>query len=277
MKQIQNSFGLSVRRACEAIGVARSTFTYKKKEKEDYLVIDEIHRILSENSMYGCPMVHMKLRQRGLRINHKRTERIYKEQGLQLATRKRRKKIASVTRVSVETPDLPGVIWALDFMHDSIGFGRKFKILTAIDPAANYSPLIHSNFSITGKDVAETLSRTCESVGYPDYIQCDNGPEFRSKELDKWCYDNGIKLIFSRPGKPTDNCYIESFNGKLRTECLNIHYFNKLSEAKMVIDRWWNEYNEKRPQKRLKGMTPKEFMKILMIEKTKLTSGRKMG
>jgi putative transposase len=155
VKQIQNSFGLSVRRACEAIGVARSTFTYKKKENEDYLVIDEIHRILSENSMYGCPMVHMKLRQRGLRINHKRTERIYKEQGLQLATRKRRKKIATVTRVSVETPDLPGVIWALDFMHDSIGFGRKFKILTAIDPAANYSPLIHSNFSITGKDVAE--------------------------------------------------------------------------------------------------------------------------
>ena len=127
MKQIQNSFGLSVRRACEAIGVARSTFTYKKKENEDYLVIDEIHRILSENSMYGCPMVHMNLRRKGLLINHKRTERIYKELGLQLATRKRRKKIASVTRIQFETPGVPGIVWALDYMHDSIGFGKKLK------------------------------------------------------------------------------------------------------------------------------------------------------
>lgn len=255
----------------------RSTYLYEPKPNDDHRIIEEIDKILSKNSMYGCGMIHLKLRQRGILINHKRTERIYKEQELQLNIRKRRKKIASTERMPVELPEEPGVIWALDFIHDSVGFGKKLKVLTSIDLASNLSPCIHVGFSITGKDVSEILERTCEADGYPEYIQCDNGPEFRSRELDKWCYENGIKMIFIRPGKPSDNCHIESFNGTFRNECLNAHYFGKLSQAREIIYTWWKEYNEERPQKRLKGMTPKQYNDCLIIEKTKLESGRILG
>ena len=240
-------------------------------------VLDEINTILTKYSKYGCGMVQLKLRQKGLVINHKRTERIYKENGLQLRTRKRRKKIASIERSPVELPNEPGVLWALDFIHDSVGFKKNLKILTAIDPVTNYSPLIHTGFSITGKDVSIILERACEYYGFPEFIQCDNGPEFRSQDLDQWCYDKGIKIIYTRPGKPVDNCHIESFNGTFRNECLSVHYFKKLSTAREIIDAWWKEYNEERPQKRLKGMTPKQYMHILVNEKTKPTSGRIVG
>lgn len=272
-----NNFGLSVRRSCEVASMARSTYLYEPKPYDDHRVITAIDEILSKNSMYGCGMIHLKLRQKGILINHKRTERIYKEQGLQLNVRKRRKKIASLERIPVDVPEEPGVIWALDFIHDSVGFGKKLKILTSIDPASNLSPLIHVGFSITGRDVSGILERACETNGYPEYIQCDNGPEFRSLELDKWCYENGVKMIFIRPGKPSDNCHIESFNGTFRNECLNAHYFGKLSQARDIIYSWWKEYNEERPQKRLKGMTPKQYNDCLIIEKTKLESGRISG
>ncbi len=257
--------------------MARSTFIYSPQPNEDARIIEEINTILSKNSKYGCGMIHLKLRQKGILINHKRTERIYKEHGLQLRARKRRKKIASIERSPIELPKEPGVIWALDFIHDSIGFKKNLKILTAIDPVTNHSPLIHIGFSITGKDVSEILERAGESFGYPEFIQCDNGPEFRSQELDCWCYKKGIKIIFTRPGKPADNCHIESFNGTFRNECLSAHYFMKLSTARELIYKWWREYNEERPQKRLKGMTPKQYNDILVIEKTKLESGRIVG
>jgi putative transposase len=257
--------------------MARSTYLYAPKPNDDHSIISQIDGILSKNTMYGCGMIHLKLRQKGFLINHKRTERIYKEQGLQLNVRKRRKKVTSVERLPVELPEEPGVIWALDFIHDSVGFGKKLKVLTAIDPVSNFSPFIHAGFSITGKDVAEVLERSCEIFGYPEYIQCDNGPEFRSRELDKWCYENAVKMIFIRPGKPSDNCHIESFNGTFRNECLNAHYFKKLSHARDIIYYWWKEYNEERPQKRLKGMTPGQYNNMLMIGKTKLKSGRILG
>ena len=272
-----NNFGLSTRHSCDIACIARSTYLYEPEPDDDHQIITEIDEILTKNSKYGCGMIHLKLRQKGILINHKKTERIYKEHGLQLNIRKRRKKIASLERIPVEIPEEPGVIWALDFIHDSVGFGKKLKILTSIDPASNLSPLIHAGFSITGRDVAEILYRTCESHGYPEYIQCDNGPEFRSFELDKWCYENGIKMIFTRPGKPSDNCHIESFNGTFRNECLNAHYFGKLSQAREIIYTWWKEYNEERPQKRLKGMTPKQYNDCLIIEKTKLENGRISG
>ncbi len=277
VNHLTSNFGLSLRRSCTIACMARSTYLYNPKPNDDHIIVSEIDGILSKNSMYGCGMIHLKLRQKGILINHKRTERIYQEQDLQLHTRKRRKKVASVERVPAELPDEPGKLWALDFIHDSVGFGKKLKTLTAIDPVTNHSPLIHPAFSITGKDVSEIIERACEAIGYPEYIQCDNGPEFRSQELDKWCYENGIKIIYTRPGKPADNCHIESFNGTFRNECLNVHYFKKLSNAKEIIYEWWKEYNEERPQKRLKGMTPKEYNDILMIEKTKPTHGRIVG
>ena len=208
-------------------------------------------------------MIHLKLRQKGIPINHKRTARIYREQGLQLKIRRRRKKIAAEERNPVELPTEANKLWAMDFINDSIGFNRKLKILTVIDPVTNKIPVIYPAYSITGNHLTEILEEVCEINGYPEIIQCDNGPEFRSQDLDKWCYKKGVGLSYSRPGKPVDNCHIESFNGTFRNECLNSNYFETLESAKKIIEDWRIEYNEERPQRRLKGMTPSEFEIIL--------------
>jgi putative transposase len=277
VKHLIKHFGLSVRRACRLALIARSTYLYESKPNNDDTVVEEIEKILSKNSKYGCGMIHLKLRQSGMKINHKKTERIYRKQGLQLKKRKRRKKITAEERIPVELPLEPMKIWAMDFISDSLAFKRKLKILTVIDPVTNKSPVIYPAISITGKDVSDILDFTCESTGYPEYIQCDNGPEFRSRDLDEWCYRNGVKIIFSRPGTPTDNCHIESFNGTFRYECLNSNYFESLTSAREIIEDWWTEYNEERPQKRLKGMTPNQYEDMLNKLKTNLTNGRKVG
>ena len=277
VKHLIKHFGLSVRKACRLALIARSTYLYESKPNEDDKVIEEIEKILLKNSKYGCGMIHLKLRQSGMKINHKKTERIYRAQGLQLKKRKRRKKIATEERMPVELPTEPMKIWAMDFINDSLAFKRKLKILTVIDPVTNRSPVVYPATSITGKDLSEILDFTCENTGYPEYIQCDNGPEFRSQDLDEWCYKNGIKILFSRPGTPTDNCHIESFNGTFRYECLNSNYFESLTSAREIIEDWWTEYNEERPQKRLKGMTPNQYEGMLNKLKTNPINGRKVG
>lgn len=229
-----------------------------------------MQNIISKNSRYGCEMVHMKLRQTGLVINHKRTARLYKEQGLQLKKRKGRRKRASENRVPPEIPKEPGKLWAMDFVNDATDHGRRIKILTVIDPATNKSPLIHVDTSINGNKLTELLEEACEEYNYPKYFKCDNGPEFRSKELDKWCFAKGIEIIFSRPGKPTDNCHIESFNGTFRYDCLNANHFSSVKSARKIIVNWWNEYNFERPQKGLKRMTPTEYESMIIEAESNL-------
>lgn len=146
-----------------------------------------------------------------------------------------------------------------------------------MDPITKKSPMIYPAYSITGFRVAEILDRLVENYGYPKYLQCDNGPEFRSRYLDEWCYKNDVKILFSRPGKPIDNCHIESFNGTFRYECLNSHYFESLNDAMQKIEEWRNDYNNHRPQKKLKGLTPFQFECKINEQKTKLTSGLKTG
>ncbi|MGD1833891.1 MAG: transposase [Sphaerochaetaceae bacterium] len=173
----------------------------------------------------------------------------------------------------VELPDEPTKLWAMDFISDSISGNRKLKILTVIDPVTNESPVVYPAYSINGREVAEILERTCDEIGYPEYIQCDNGPEFRGQELDTWCFEKGIRIIYSRPGKPIDNCHIESFNGTFRYECLNSNYFQSLNDAREIIGDWWREYNEQRPQKRLKGMTPIQYKEELLKAGTQSING----
>jgi len=235
---LNKSFGLSVRRACRLAQIARSTFLYENKPNDDVKIIAAIQYIISKNSRYGCEMIHLKLRQQGILINHKRTARIYREQGLQLKARRRRRKIASEERVPVELPEEPNKLWAMDFVSDSVGFNRKLKILTVIDPVTNKVPIIYPAYSIKGDHLSEILEGACEINGYPEIIKCNNGPEFRSQDLDKWCYKKGIKLSYSRPGKPTDNCHIESFNGTFRYKCWNSNYFETLKCARRIIENW---------------------------------------
>jgi len=218
---IIESFGLSIRRACSLIGIWRTSFAYKPKEKGPDEA--EIRARLKEHAefrrRFGCPRLHVLLRRDGFIINHKRTERIYREEGLSLRI-KRRKKMASTLRVEVPRPTHPNHIWSMDFMKDGLSDGRKLKVLPIVDEYTKKSFRIEVDTSITGARVVRILNEIAPAEGLPEIIIIDNGPEFISRALDEWAYRHGVKLFFITPGKPVENMYMESFNGRLRDECL---------------------------------------------------------
>lgn len=260
MRFLDRRFGLKTTRACELVGLWRSTRNYKAKNKDkDGKLRKRILDLTDKYPRWGCPMVHMVVKREELVINKKRTERIYyREQQLSLRRRKRRRK-AHHTRREVQKATRPDERWAMDFMHDSLWGGRKMRILTVIDTYTKESLRIEVNTSVNGVRVTQVLDDLLITRGKPKLITVDNGPEFSGRAMDKWAYENGVKLDFIRPGKPSDNCYIESFNGTLRNECLNMHYFESVTEAKMIIENWRQEYNEFRPHSSLCGLPPAEF------------------
>src|SRR5262249_13386761 len=144
-------------------------------------------------------------------------------------------------------PTIPNERWSMDFVHDTLFYGRRFRCLTIVDDCSRVAPNIEVDTSLSGERVVRVLDRLKQTHGLPKILSIDNGPEFQSKALDQWAYDNKVQLQFSRPGKPVDNAYIESFNGKFRDECLNEHWFTSLTEAKQIIEAWRKDYNEVRP------------------------------
>ena len=265
-QHIQKHFGLSQRKACRFLAVARSTARYIINESKDDSLLELMKSVVSKYPKAGCQMIYLVLRKTGLKINHKRVERVYSANKMQLKNRKTKKKFIVKKREEHLLSEKPGKWLAIDFVIDSVGNKRQLKMLTVIDPVTNESPVIQPAFSMRGEQVVEVLDKACSQTEYPEFIQCDNGPEFRSGELARWCEKHHIKQVFSRPGKPTDNCFIESFNGTFRNECLNIYYFENLSEAKRIIENWRLDYNQNRPQKRLKGLTPSEYRNIISAE-----------
>ena len=193
-------------------------------------------------------------------INHKRTERIYREEGLSLR-RKRRRKGAAGIRLTMPTPQKPNERWSMDFVTDSIVTGRRFRALTIGDDYSRECPAIEVDTSFGGARVVSVLERLAETRGLPETITMDNGPEFAGRHLDEWAFRKGIKLNFIRPGKPIENAFAESFNGRLRDECLNTNWFMNLKHAKEVIEEWREDYNTVRPHSSLKDMTPAEYAK----------------
>lgn len=260
MEYVKTGFGHSNRRSCSLIGLRRSTQSYKVKDPcKDDMVKARMRQLAQENPKWGCPMIHDVLKREGLVVNIKRTARIYyREEKLSLRKRPRRRR-ASHTRIEVPEVSRPNERWAMDFVHDSLWNGRKLRALTVVDIFTKESLRIEVNTSINGSGVVRALNKIVEARGLPEYITVDNGPEFRSKALDKWAYENQVILDFIRPGKPVDNCFIESFNSRFRLECLNSHYFDSISEAKVLVEDWRKKYNEFRPHRTLKGLTPKNF------------------
>jgi putative transposase len=191
-------------------------------------------------------------------INHKRTERIYREEGLALRRKKRRKGAAGV-RVIIPAAVRPNEQWSMDFVSDSIVTGRRFRALTIVDNYTRECPAIEVDTSLGGARVVNVLDRLAERRELPEVITIDNGPEFAGKALDEWAYRKSIKLNFITPGKPVENAYAESFNGRLRDECLNTNWFMNLKHARNVIEDWRRDYNEVRPHSSLKNMTPMEY------------------
>ena len=198
------------------------------------------------------------LKREGLVINHKRTERLYREEGLSLKVRKRKKRTA-VTRVELPKASKPNQRWSMDFVQDQLADGRRFRTLTIVDAFTRECPALEVDTSIGGKRVARVLDKLAFLRGLPEVITVDNGPEFTSNALDAWAYSNNVKMDFIRPGKPVENAFIESFNGKFRDECLNENWFGSLQEAREVIEAWRIDYNRHRPHSSLNDMTPWEY------------------
>jgi len=252
-------FGLSQRRVCRLVDLDRNTLRYQRRRSEDQGLRVRIREIAATKRRYGCPRIYVRLRREGWRVNHKKVERIYREEGLSLR-RRARKKAAAVPRVALPRPTKPGLCYAMDFVHDRLATGRRFKCLTMTDPCSKEVPVIEVDCSIGGERVCRILDRLFAERPLPELLILDNGPEFAGTALDAWAAQHGVQLHFIQPGKPVQNAFIESFNGKFRDECLNEHWFLTLQEAQVVIEAWRREYNEERTHSTIGDVTPVEFI-----------------
>lgn len=251
-------FQISVRRACKLVGSHRSVHYYRSRAEDQTALRLRIRDIATARVRYGYHRIWALLRREGWHVNTKRVYRLYKLEGLSLRLKCRRKRV-SRQRVTGPPASAPNECWSMDFVSDSLASGSRFRALTIVDNFTRESRAIEAGFSMTGKRVAEVLERLALGGELPRRIKVDNGSEFISRALDEWAYRRGVKLEFSRPGKPTDNAFIESFNGRLRQECLNARWFASLDEARQVLENWRKDYNEVRPHTALGMLAPQVF------------------
>jgi putative transposase len=207
---------------------------------------------------FGYERLHILLTREGWRIGRNRVHRLYKLEGLQVRMRTRRRKRISLHRGPVPLATGGSQYWAMDFVHDQLANGRKFRVLTVIDKWHRQCVALEADFALTGQSVVEAMNEIAQGRQLPYAITVDHGTEFTSKVLDEWCYVRGVKLDFIRPGKPTENCFIESFNGRLRDECLNVNEFATLDQAREILGTWKHDYNHQRPHGSLGRLTPSE-------------------
>ena len=247
---------MSQRRACQVLEADRSTIQYKLQPRDQAALELRIKEICETRVRYGYRRVHIMLQREGWRHNVKKTWRVYREMGLQLRNKTPKRRVKAKLREDRRDATQSNETWAMDFVHDQLASGRKFRILTVVDTFTRFSPLVDPRFSYRAEDVIEALDRACATIGYPKAIRVDQGSEFISNSLDLWAYAKGVTLDFSRPGKPTDNAFIESFNGKLRAECLNAHWFLSLADAAEKLENWRRYYNEVRPHSAIGQKVP---------------------
>ena len=252
--------GLSERKACEVAGLCRATWQYEPKPEsaENKALRARICALAAQRRRFGSKRIWRMLKREGWKVNKKRVNRIYVEEKLSLRL-KRRKKQAAAVRVPLPVPTGPNQAWSMDFVWDYLRGGRRIKMLTIVDDFTRECLAIEVNFGLNGKAVTQVLDRLFELRGKAAGIRSDNGPEFTGNAMDGWAYSRGVKLDFIRPGKPNENAFIESFNGRLREECLNDNQFLTLIEAQTIIETWRKDYNDARPHGSLNGLTPTEF------------------
>jgi putative transposase len=256
-------FRISERRACRVVAAHRRTMRYRSRKPDQSPLRQRIKELAAVRVRYGYRRIHVLLRREGWKVNIKRVYRLYREEGLSLRY-KRAKKRVSVPRVIPPPATRPNERWSMDFLRDSLADGRAFRVFTIVDNVSRVSPAIEAAFSIRGEAVVAVLDRL-KAGGLPERLAVDNGPEFISKALDAWAYHNGVTLEFSRPGKPTDNAFVESFNGHFREECLDQHWFASLEEARQIIEAWRVEYNTERPHRALGQQTPAAMVEELLV------------
>jgi len=253
---MRRDWAVSIRRACRALRFGTSTYHYKSRRAEQASLKKRIKEICEIRVRYGYRRVHVLLRREGWLVNTKKTYRIYRELGMQLRNKTPKRRVKAKLREDRQVAVGPNDVWAMDFVHDQLATGRKLRVLTVVDTYSRYAPVLDPRFSHRGADVVETLERVCRQTGYPRTIRVDQGSEFISRDMDLWAYQKGVILDFSRPGKPTDNAFIEAFNGRFRTECLNTHWFLSLADAREKLEDWRRYYNEERPDGAIGNKAP---------------------
>ncbi len=247
------------RRACEVIQIQRSSYRYQSIADDQAVLRMRIKDLAMIRVRYGYKRIHILLLREGWHVNHKRVYRIYREEGLSIRTKRPKRHVSGARRVFRDKADYLNESWSMDFMADSLYNGRRFRVLTIVDNFSRESLGILVDQKIKGGHVVGFLDLIVKKRGLPKSIYVDNGPEFVSKALDKWAYEKRVTLDFSRPGKPTDNAYIESFNGTLRDECLNTHWFLSLEDARDKIESWRKDYNVFRPHSSIGNLSPRHY------------------
>jgi putative transposase len=252
----ERSFGVT--RACGLVQISRSLYRYRSRRPECAQLRERICEIAAVKRRYGYRRVHIVLRREGWKVNRKLTYRLYREAGLAVRRRKR-KRIGPFERKPLPKPQQANLSWSMDFVSDGLANGRRLRCLAIVDDCTRECVVIEVDTSITGTRVKAVLERLADLRGLPRSITVDHGPEFVGQVLDAWAYERCVHLSFIRPGKPNENAYIESFNGKFRDECLNEHWFLSMGHAREVIEAWRIEYNTERTHSSLGDITPEEF------------------
>ena len=248
---------ISERRTCRFTGFARTSQRYRTRRPARTELRARLHTLATLRPRWGYRRLYVLLRREGWRVNRKLVQRLYREEGL--VVRRRKRKRVAVPRTPLPAPTRANERWSMDFVSDALGNGRKIRALTLVDDFTRECPVIEVDFSLPGARVVRVLDKLARMRGLPTSLRCDNGPEFAGQVLDQWAHTNGVFLDFIDPGKPTQNAFAESFNGRLRDECLNECWFVSLPDARATIEAWRVDYNVARPHSGLADRTPTAF------------------
>ncbi len=259
-------YEVSERRACETAGADRSMVRYQSKRSDDAELHEAVKRVSAERKRFGYRRIHVMVEREGFSVNHKKLRRIYREEGLQVRKRGGRKR-ALGTRRPMIVPEAVNQRWSLDFVSDAFTDGRRLRIFAVVDDYSRECLGLFADTSISGIRIARELDAVIVQRGKPAMIVSDNGTEFTSQAILRWSQEAGIEWRYIAPGKPMQNAFIESFNGRLRDECLNENLFSSLAEAREILEKWKEDYNNIRPHSVLGNISPAEFVRKMILEK----------
>ena len=271
------AYRVSERKACRIVMMSRTSFGYHATRDEQAPLRLRIKEIATARVRYGYKRIHILLKREGWLVNHKRVYRLYCEEGLNLRAKRPRRRVMAAHRIGRPAVTAVNESWSMDFVTDSLFNGSRFRALTLVDNFSRSCLAIEVGQHLRGEDVVGVLDRVKATQGIPGSIRLDNGPEFISKELDKWAYEQNVTLDYSRPGKPVDNALAESFNGSFRDECLNTNWFLSLEDAKEKIEAWRQDYNDWRPHSSLDNLTPRQYLEGQKSPVSLLLAGTALG
>jgi putative transposase len=259
VRHLQGAYGVGERRACTATGFRRSSHRYRSRRDPQAELRIRLRDLAAARVCYGYRRLHILLRREGWSVNHKRTYRLYCEEGLSIRAKVPRRKRAWRYRVGRPRAEAPNEVWSMDFVSDQLFDGRPIRILAVLDAHTREALSVVPRANFRAFDVVAELDRLARERGRPTALKVDDGPEFAGRVLDQWAHLNGVEIDSSRPGKPTDNAHIEAFDSRLRAECLSASWFLSLADARDRLDAWRREYNEERPHGSLRNLTPRAF------------------